>query len=98
MGGERGGKSTLGGLSGTQRRRRYEGDDMKREIRGWEETTQKKIRGGEEKRAEGGIEEKSVGALYTEKMTRGGSHGRGSDILGTCTQCRMLLLLRWNQP
>lgn len=32
-----------------RRRRRNEGDDMKSEIRGWEETTLKKIRGGEEK-------------------------------------------------
>lgn len=42
MGGDRGGESTLGGLSGTQRRGRYEGDDMKREIRGWEETALRK--------------------------------------------------------
>lgn len=43
------------------------------------DSAQKKIRGGEEKRVEGGIEEKSVGALCTEKMTRGGCHGRGSE-------------------
>lgn len=45
-------------LSGTQKRRRNEGDDMKGGIRRWEETTLTK-RG-----AEGQIKEKSVGALH----------------------------------
>lgn len=57
MGGERGGESILGGLSETQRRRRrYEGDDMKREIMGWEETAQE----GEKKRGLKGGLRKSV--------------------------------------
>lgn len=57
-----------------QTRGRNERDDMKGEIRGWEETTLRK-RGGRRKGGERGIKEKSVGAVHTEKMTRGGREG-----------------------
>lgn len=85
LGGEREekeeGELPMGGVSGTQERRRNEGDDMKWEIRGWEGTT---LRGekneGQKKRGVkrgGGIKEKSVGAVHTENMTRGGRGGMG---------------------
>lgn len=59
------------------------------------------MRGEEKKGGLKEIKEKSVGALHTEKMTRGGRGGRGGrerarfifhpDILGTWTQsCRPL--------
>lgn len=52
--------------------------EMREMIRGWEEASFRGKRGG----GEGGITEKSVGALHTEKKTRGGRVGMGVEERG----------------
>lgn len=87
--GERGGASPMGGVSGKQKRRRNEGDNMKEKIRGWEETPLRKKNGAGVNR-EGELRKR----LCEHCMERKGGEAweRGwfifhPDILGTWTQC-----------